>query len=129
MYGIFKSQNHKMKALIIDDEVDICFLLTEILKSKQILSLCATSLLEAKSAIKQEQPSIIFLDNNLPDGLGLDFIGYIKKTDPTAKILMITAHDTNTYKNRALTEGAADYITKPFTKERICSAIEEFIKI
>ena len=98
--------NVLMNALIIDDEMDICFLLTEILKSKNIVSSCASTLLEARDSLKNESPRLVFLDNHLPDGLGIEFISYIKQAAPFSKILMITANDTTAYRTRALNEGA-----------------------
>ena len=83
-----------MKALIIDDEIDICFLLTAILKNADIESTYVNTLEAARNILDNQFPEIIFLDNHLPDGVGVDFISYIKKNKPDSKIVMITAYDT-----------------------------------
>ena len=74
--------NETLKALIVDDEVDICFLLSGILRQKQLKPSFVNNLAGAKAALQQEIPSILFLDNHLPDGLGLDFIPFVKSNYP-----------------------------------------------
>lgn len=111
-------------ALIIDDDVDICFLLTLILKNKNIQSVYVNSLAEAKMAIHKYDPKLIFLDNHLPDGVGLDFIPVIKAKCPGTKILMITAHNSETNKKKALTNGAEFFIGKPFNTEEISKVLD-----
>lgn len=117
----------KTDALIIDDEVDICYLLAEILKSKNIQCSYVHTLNDAKKILGVINPGIIFLDNHLPDGMGLDFIKHIKLACPKAKILVITAHDQSTYRERALEAGAFEFINKPFTSEGIFNIINKMI--
>lgn len=111
------SQN--LDALIIDDEADICFLLGNVLKKRDIESKFVNSLREAANILELNDPEIIFLDNHLPDGLGVNFIGYIKRYHPNTKIIMITAHDTIVDKQKAMNEGVDFFIGKPFTKETV----------
>ena len=51
------------KALIVDDEIDICYLLSGILKQKKLHTSYVNCLEDAKNVLKKETPSIIFLDN------------------------------------------------------------------
>lgn len=111
-------------ALIIDDESDICFLLSSILKNKGFKTDFVTSLAEAATALKKDNPSIIFLDNHLPDGMGIDFIGHIKKNNPESKIVMITAYDNTSDRIKALDSGADYFIGKPFTRDAIYQTID-----
>ena len=121
---MFKGEEDRIRALIIDDEVDVCYLLTEILKRKNIKASYVNSLTEAKMILERFTPSLIFLDNHLPDGLGVDFVKYIKSICPAASILVITAQEKSFYKEKALMNGAIDFIGKPFTKEIIFTAID-----
>lgn len=100
--------------LIIEDDLDIQFLLKRMLQNMEFESDCATSLLEALDYICQKEYSIIFLDNNLGDGLGIDFITTIKVHLPHSKIIMVSAHDLGD-KIKALNRGANHFIDKPFT--------------
>ena len=74
-----------IKALIIDDEADVCLLLSNILRNKNIIPTYVNSLAAAPTALKQVEPDIVFLDNHLPDGMGIDFIQHIKKNFSFAK--------------------------------------------
>ena len=114
-----------MKVLIIEDEIDICYLLSNILTQYHVESEFVNSLSEATRSFQNEAPSIVFLDNHLPDGNGIDYIPYIKINSPSAKIVMITAYDTSSDKNKALSLGADIFIGKPFSKEAIIQAVQQ----
>lgn len=117
----------QMKALIIDDEIDICFLLSCFLISKKVDTDYVTSLAEAIVAIEKFKPEIVFLDNRLPDGRGVDFAGYVKKAIPGVQVAMITAYDTPADKKFALSNGIDFFLGKPFTKEKIYKTLDEMI--
>lgn len=114
-------------ALIIDDEIDICYLLRNILKSKQISSSYVCSLKDAKNCLMTLLPTLIFLDNHLPDGLGVEFIAHIKEVLPSVVIVLISGHDTKLYKDIAMNAGAFCFIDKPFTTEHIHSTLDRIL--
>lgn len=120
-----QSPGQKAPILIVDDEQDICFLLNTILKQKDIKACLAGSLAEAQKFIENDAPAMIFLDNHLPDGLGLDHISSLKQKLPGSKIIMITAHDNPAEKEKAYREGADFFISKPFTKEVIYRTLRQ----
>jgi two-component system, OmpR family, response regulator len=119
-----KHLDQDIEALIVDDEIDICFLLTGILRKKNLQSSCVNNIHEARNLLAIKHPSILFLDNNLPDGYGVDFIQDIKSNHPLTWIIMITADDTLANKNKALKAGADFFIGKPFTRETINKTID-----
>jgi len=108
-----------LKALIVDDEIDICHLLIRILKRKHVEATYVNTILDAQNHLILNEPDIIFLDNHLSDGLGIDFVTIIKNHTPAAKIIMITAHDTVADKEAAIARGVDIFIGKPFNEERI----------
>lgn len=112
--------------MIIEDERDLCYLLTIVLKQNNVPSTCAYSLKEARETIKKIKPSIIFLDNHLPDGIGSDFIRQAKTIYPGAKIIMITAHDSPTEITEAFSRGADYFISKPFNSSAIKRTLDFF---
>ena len=115
----------KLEALVVDDEVDVCFLLGTILRNRNIEANCVNTISEARIRLKLCVPDVVFLDNHLPDGFGLNFIDEIRLLTPTAKIIMITAHDTKTDKDKAYTSGVDHFVGKPFTRDDILRAIEQ----
>ncbi|CAN5846121.1 hypothetical protein BH11BAC4_BH11BAC4_11980 [soil metagenome] len=115
------------RALIIDDEIDICYLLSSILRSKNLQVSYVNSLSEASAVLDKVKPSMIFLDNHLPDGLGIDFISEIKKTNPGINVVMITALDNFSERAKAFSNGAAMFITKPFSRDSINEAVDRLM--
>jgi two-component system OmpR family response regulator len=113
-----------VKALIIDDEVDACLLLSNLLRSKNVQTACVHTLSEASVILSADEPNIVFLDNHLPDGMGMDFIQHIKKHFATAKVVMITAYDNASDRNKAMELGIDSFIAKPFTRESIYDTLE-----
>ena len=113
-----------IEVLIIEDEEDICYLLSGILKKKNLHTSYVTSLFAAKKILSEQNPDILFIDNHLPDGFGIDFISMIKQDHPFTKIIMITAHNTSDDKAKALKQGADYFIGKPFTSETITTTVD-----
>lgn len=120
-----ETTNH---VLIIDDDVDTCFLLNRILDAKNIRAVCVNTLQQARVVFETMQPSLIFLDNNLPDGYGLNFIPLIRDKFPKVQIIMITAHSNDFNKRAALMKGAVLFMTKPFNSDEIYRALDYLAK-
>lgn len=114
----------RKKALIVDDETDICCLLSSILKQKNIQTAFAGSLAEADRMLQSSDfYYYVFLDNDLPDGLGINQIKRWKEKFPFIHVIMITAHDSYEERRRASKDGADNFIAKPFSKENILNSI------
>ncbi len=105
--------------LIVDDEPDVCYLFSRILDKRHIPTRYANNLKQATESILADPPALIFLDNSLPDGQGVDFIPYLKKNFPLTRVIMVTANDTAADKKKALQQGADEFLGKPLTLELI----------
>jgi CheY-like chemotaxis protein len=116
-----------LQVLIVDDELDFCCLLSSLLQQNKIHSEYVTSLREAKGFLKERMPVLILLDNHLSDGMGLDFIPFVRKHFPSIRIIMITAYDGREESERALKSGASAFISKPFSREDILHAIQQVL--
>ena len=111
--------------LVVDDELDICFLLKSILKRKDTSVACASTIDQAKAELNRQQPDILFLDNYLPDGVGLDLICYVKDNFPQTKIIMISAQDSATNQRRAIQSGAQKFLPKPFMVDELDNTLHD----
>lgn len=111
------------KVLIVEDEGDMCLLLNILLNGKEMELDHVKTLLDAEEYLKKEQPSVILLDNKLPDGFGVDFITYVKKLYPSIKIIMISGYD-GSVKDVALDSGADVFLEKPFTRDQLYQSIK-----
>ncbi|HEY4206045.1 MAG TPA: response regulator, partial [Puia sp.] len=113
------------KVLIVDDELDICYLLSGMLKQRSFRTAFVNCISDAVTALQSEAPALLFLDNHLPDGFGLDFIPYVKKNYPGVKIVMITAHDGAADRKKAYSGGVDLFIAKPLNRKMIYDAIDK----
>ena len=114
------------KILVVEDEGEIGLVLDMILNKGDIEMDYVNNILSADEYLQKEQPSVIILDNKLPDGFGVDFISYIKKKYPSIKIVMISGF-TNA-RDVALENGADLFFEKPFSMEELEEAIGRLMK-
>lgn len=83
---------NKKKVLIIDDETDFCLLLQSFFSRKNYDVHMSNSLEDGMDALKNGHPDIVFLDNNLPDGLGWEKAEYIMENYPYLQLNLISAY-------------------------------------
>jgi DNA-binding NtrC family response regulator len=113
------------KVLIVDDEIDICLLLKSLLRSQEIDSAYVQTLTDAENRLDEVNPSIMFLDMNLPDGNGIQKIEYFKRKIPNANIIMMSAYDTAEDRKNAMEKGADIFLSKPFTRKQILDIVQQ----
>jgi DNA-binding response OmpR family regulator len=114
------------KILIIEDEGEMCLVLNILLSDENIELDHVKNLSAAEEYLSNEVPSLIILDNKLPDGYGVDYIAYVKKKYPSIKIIMITGFDASA-KDVAMENGADLFLEKPFTKQEFLAAIKSLL--
>jgi DNA-binding response OmpR family regulator len=115
-----------IRILVIEDEGDICLLLELLLTGRNTVIDHVHTLMDAKDFIEREQPTLVLLDNRLPDGLGIDFIGFLKRAYPRIKIIMITGVD-GIAEEAVLATGADRFISKPFTQAQLQESISHVL--
>ena len=113
------------KILVVEDEGQIGLVLDMILQERKFQMDYVSNLLSADEYLQKQEPSAIILDNKLPDGFGVDFIGYIKKKHPSVKIIMISGFGTA--RDVALENGADMFFEKPFSLEQFNEAINRLL--
>lgn len=121
-----KTKTAPSKVLIIDDEGDLCLLLNILLDGKGFDVEHVQSIAKAEEYLLQEKPSLILLDNRLPDGFGIDFLGFVKKECPAAKVIMISGVDAAA-QDVAMENGADAFLRKPFTKSQLQETVNELL--
>lgn len=127
MSAIIKQESEvKKKVLIVEDQGEIGLLLDLILEEKSLEPDYVNSLLDADEYLQKNSPSIIILDNKLPDGFGVDFISYIRKKYPDIKIIMISGYPSA--KDVALENGADIFFEKPFSLDDFNEAIDRLLQ-
>ena len=118
----------ELKAMIVEDERDLCYLMSFYLNKQNVDTSCSYSIKEAEQNIESYSPTFVLLDNNLPDGLGTDFIPTIKSHNPDTKVVMITAHDHPDVSADAFNKGADYFLRKPFRISSFQTVINDIKK-
>lgn len=113
----------KMKnALLVDDEPEICQLLSNMLRRVGAACDMAHTVEQAKAKLSTGTYDAVFLDIHLPDGLGYEVIPEARKKNPDARLIAISAVDAE--RNNAVQAGADLFVPKPFNREIILRSIE-----
>ena len=102
--------DYERTLLIVDDEVDVCMLLRRALLKYFRKVECAHTLTDGYALVATFQPDVVLLDNNLPDGYGLEHIAQFKISSKPTRVVMLSAMDI---RQEAMDAGADEFIGKP----------------
>src|SRR5829696_8804987 len=113
------------KMLVVEDQGETCLILDLILSDRKFEMDYVNNLVDADEYLQKNKPSVIILDNKLPDGFGVDFISYVKTKYPKIKIIMISGFSTA--RDVALENGADAFLEKPFSMDNVNEAIDRVL--
>lgn len=112
-----------LKALIIDDEIQLRRLLRLALESREYLVHEAENGTLGLDAVVVHQPDIILLDLGLPDMDGVEVLKRLREWNDTP-VLVLSVRDQEGTKVEALESGADDYVTKPFSTAELLARLD-----
>lgn len=115
-----------LKILIVDDEPEARELLKYTLHGEEGLKVVglASHVDEAVKLLKRERPDLVFLDIQMPEKDGFNFIEQVHKAGYYPGIIFITAYEH--YAIQAIRNSVFDYILKPIHREELMRAIDRF---
>ncbi len=116
-------------ALVIDDEPDICELLTLTLERMDIRTESAVDIASAKSLLGKHQFNICLTDMRLPDGDGLELVEWMQTNAPGTPVAVITAHGNVETAVQALKLGAFDFISKPLDLGNLRNIVDNALRL
>lgn len=115
-------------ALIIDDEPDIRELLELTLTGMAVECALAPDLHTARELLKERRFGICLTDMRLPDGDGVEFVGWLQRHHPYLPVAVITAHGSMDTAIQALKTGAFDFINKPVDLGNLRMLVENALR-
>ncbi|MHB2149471.1 sigma-54-dependent transcriptional regulator [Calditrichota bacterium LG25] len=118
-----------MKALLVDDDVNLTKVLSYQLKQSGYSVSVAHSGKEGLKLFKEQIFPLVISDIQMPDINGIQLLEEIRKIDRDAIFILITAFGSIDQAVRACELGADDYLTKPFSREQLIFTIEKAVKI
>ncbi len=119
----------KPLALVIDDEPDICELLTLTLGRMNIETVVAEDVAGAREKLASQRFDLCLTDMRLPDGDGLELVEWMQKHAPGVPVAVITAHGNVETAVQALKLGAFDFITKPLDLQNLRNIVENALRL
>jgi two-component system response regulator PilR (NtrC family) len=119
----------KPVVLIVDDEPDLCELLSITLQRMDLTPRTAESVATARRLLKAERIDLCLTDMQLPDGNGLELVEWMQQHTPTVPVAVITAHGNMETAVRALKLGAFDFVSKPLDLPGLRKLVASAIKL
>ena len=116
------------KVLILDDNLEMCELLTECLKPHRYAFTCANSGDQALELLETERFAAAIVDLRLPGPDGIEILRHFRERRPETEIIVLTAYASLETAIEALRLGAYDYVTKPFHADTIRSTVKRAVE-
>lgn len=104
------------RVLIVEDELELSGILSKYLNRRNFVVECVETIKGGIELLSHQPFSFIILDNNLPDGKGLEHINHFRGLQPTLKIIAMSALQV---RDAALNAGANYFIEKPISLKAI----------
>jgi len=115
--------------LVVDDEENLCRILSKILSEEGYEVSTASSAEEALRVLSDESVEAVLTDIRMPGMDGLELLRRIKKEEPSPAVIMMTAYPSIDGVVQAMKAGAYDYIQKPFeNNEEILLTLERALE-
>ena len=119
----------KPAVLVVDDEPDLCELLSITLQRMDLNPRTANNVADAQRLLKTEQFDLCLTDMQLPDGDGLELVKWMQQYSPSVPVAVITAHGNMETAVRALKLGAFDFVSKPLDLAGLRKLVASAIKL
>lgn len=115
------------KILIVDDAEFLRVRISKMLTADGFEVVEAENGLKAIEAYQANHPDMVLMDITMPEMDGLSALKELRKIDPAAKVIMLTALGQESVVLEAVKSGARDFIVKPFERDRVLSAINKIL--
>lgn len=113
------------KILLIDDDQDICLLLSRFLDKKGYEVRTAGRKSAVLPLLKDERFDLILCDHRLPDTDSIEMLGLFRNHAPGVPVIVITGYSDVRVAVELMRQGARDYVVKPLYPDDIALRIEE----
>ena len=111
------------RILIIDDDKQICLILSDLVKKEGFEALTAYEGEKALNIVRSEDPDLMLVDMMLPGMDGMEVMRQVKEIVPELPVVFITAHADARGAVNAIKAGAHDYLSKPFDNHEVIRVV------
>ena len=124
------SKPTKYRILIVDDHPIVRRGLRELVADEPDLEVCgeAEDVSQALEQLEATRPDVVVVDLTLKSGHGLELIKEVKARNDRIKMLISSMHDESLFAERALRAGAAGYVSKQESPDKIIDAVRQVLR-
>jgi DNA-binding NtrC family response regulator len=115
--------NLSHRVLIVDDDRDICLMLSRLMKGEGLTSHIAHDGESALKMVRSQRPDALLLDLKMPGMDGMEVLRRVKELDTDLPVVLITAHADIAGSVAAIKAGAFDYLPKPFEHPEVARVV------
>lgn len=117
------------RILIVDDAAFMRMMLKDILTKNgfEVVAEAADGV-QAVEKYVETKPDLVTMDITMPEMDGIMALKEIKRIDPDAKVIMVSAMGQQAMVIDAIQAGAKDFIVKPFQADRVLEAVTKVLK-
>lgn len=113
--------------LIVDDDKDLSFIMSEMLESYGFKVTCAGNCEEAFASLGERKFSLILLDINLPDGSGFEICSELRRAS-AVPVIFASARTSENDRISGFDIGGDDYLPKPYSMKELLSRVNALIR-
>ncbi len=124
-----KSPKMKKKILIVEDNLDLTYILLRLVEYAGYDSILAVNGKEAVEMADSQMPDLILMDIMMPEMNGFEATRLIRENPKTRciPIIAVTAMSSAKDREECLKCGCSDYMSKPFTPSQLAATIEKHL--
>ena len=115
----------EQRLLVVDDDSDICLLLSKFLEKRGYVVNTAGRKTTALALLKEHRFDLILCDHRLPDTDSLDMLSHFREGAPGVPVIVITGYSDVRIAVELMRKGAHDYVVKPLYPDDIVLRIED----
>jgi DNA-binding NtrC family response regulator len=123
----FKKNNSVVRILIIEDDKEMRSLLKDILNEEGFETESVSNGSDGLQELTKEPFDLVITDIRMPGLTGLDILPVIKRLQPDASVIVITAFGNEEVYRRSFEKGAAGYLEKPIQMDRLKTLVHEMV--
>ncbi len=115
------------KALVVNDSAFSRSRVASLLQAAGYQVVEAADGVQAVDKYQDERPDAVLMDITMPRMDGLNALVAIRRYDPKARVMMLTAATQKQTALTAIKMGARDFVIKPFSEDRVLAAIRRML--
>jgi len=123
-----KNTGADIEVLIVDDQENMCWILSKVLSDAGFSVKTANTAREALSITDEDKISAAVIDFRLPDGNGFDLFSALQKRNRHLPCVLITSYGSSKLREEALEIGFDAYFDKPFDNNALIATLRNVLK-